>query len=202
MGLDASQGTPAIQPIYVAAAANGFPAVRFSGTQYLTSTAIPATGAASRTVIAVVKNVILLDFGGGYNHVLHWGTCIGPTHDQSYGLVVKCNPTETQNGKAFMGNHYWLDGMSSNVQATPSTMLLENSYDGATDVFYVNGNAAATKTVALNTGAGSVVIGSRCDHTTEFYGGDIPEILIYSPALSSAQRAVVENYLAYKYAIY
>jgi hypothetical protein len=200
---DAVQHTDANRPVYHSAALNGWPVVRFDGTQlqYMSSTASPATGATGRTVLAVITNASQTVGEFGYNHVVHWG---GLVKDSAYGLVTRCNSTETGNtGNINMGNHYWYDGLAGNVLVNASTMLIETNYDGvSTDTFLLDGMVAGQKVISLTTGGGPVVIGSRNDHTTEFYTGDIAELLIFSPNLSDADRYVVENYLAYKYQIY
>jgi hypothetical protein len=197
---DATQATGALQPTYKTGIVNSWPVLRFTGTEYLSSALVAPAGLTTRTVIAVVANVT--QNGSGYNHVLHWGNAIPTNSYQSYGLVVKCNGTQTTPYSTNMGNHYTDIGFASNAAPTTGTMLIETSYNGAVDTFYLNGASRGSKSVPLNTTATGLKIGTRADPTDEFLTGDIAEIFIYGPALSDANRAIVENYLAYKYAIY
>ncbi|MCB0395216.1 MAG: T9SS type A sorting domain-containing protein [Flavobacteriales bacterium] len=78
--------------------------------------------------------------------------------------------------------------MAAGANVTGIDMYLESTI----------GTELSSSAVAINTGSNGSIIGYS-DHVTEHYNGDFAEIIVYNNELNSAQRRIVQNYLAAKY---
>ena len=100
-------------------------------------------------------------------------------------------------------NYVYAGASSSNVTAsglsTTAYQALEAVYDGvSTSTLYQNGAQVAQSTsmqTANNILRTANNIGCYNNGASEFFKGNIAEIIVYNTALSSAQRQSVENYL-------
>ena len=65
---------------------------------------------------------------------------------------------------------------------------------------WVNGNIITSKNVTVPTGT-SIIIGNNPGGFVSELDGDISEIVVYNSTINSAQRIIINNYLAAKYGI-
>lgn len=92
---------------------------------------------------------------------------------------------------------------TSNLQLVEFTLEPGQSAGTATGRVYVNGNLEATATNLqnlANTSRTSNFIGVG-DGLSNYFSGDLCEVLVYSTKLSDSQRKSVESYILSKYAI-
>jgi large repetitive protein len=187
-GKDAAQSTAAAQPLWVDKAVNGKPALRFTGTEFLKTTFVPATGATPRTGIAVLAN--MPSKPGQWSLSFHYGDT---QDDECYGMNA---------GSGGFGNYYFGSGLGSSQKPGAAPVIVTVRYDGTEDRVYVNGVEKGAKQIALKTGSGGMRIGCKVADGVYPYKGDIAEILIYDRALTDAERLAVEVYLNAKYSVY
>ena len=91
----------------------------------------------------------------------------------------------------------------------PGPVIYGVSYDGANQKMFLNGTLSATQAATGNldyTGAGTgtidLALGALSPYNlTNYFGGEINEVLMYNRALSDTERQAVETYLAKKYNI-
>lgn len=135
------------------------------------------------------------DFGGGEIDCWAIGTTTGTgaVHDRLRAVIR--NPTDT----AFIQN-------TVDVGFATNEPFLASYINGGTGGFRFNGTLAtfpaaglhASETKPLNLFAQANA--NNLD-ATNFWDGDICEIIIYNSALSDANRTLVENYLLAKWGI-
>jgi hypothetical protein len=74
-------------------------------------------------------------------------------------------------------------------------------YNGAKMELYSEGSFLGDLTIGLNTTDANARIGRQINSSSEYWGGDIAEIIHYSEGVSAGSRRKVESYLALKYGI-
>lgn len=182
---DATQGTGGLQPVYKTGIINGLPVVRFDGTAILNMANF--TDSSNWTVFAVFNRtgrdaqynvVISLSQAGGASEsfatIAEFSFWVG-----QWGVYTGMdNPANSGSNSTF--------GYYSVVKSGTSLSFFKN---GSTD-----GSATASTGVFSESHIGKDEYGSGL-------AGDIAEIILYDSALSSGDRALVEGYLAAKYAI-
>ena len=190
-GRNATQATASSQPRYFQSIMHGRPALRFDGLDdYLLLPGPVVAGSQARTVfvaarVNVIGNKGLIDLGGGAT--LFSSFMLSPES------AVRING----------GNRVWQQSAPSNVPAIMTVMLDGSSTTNLSA--WINQTALtvdSTVVATINT-AGNGTVGGYSPAPTGFHSlaGDIAEIIVYSRALSPAERQLVENYLASKYGI-
>jgi len=186
--LHLTQVTASQRPGYVENGINGLSAVAFGGVDdYMEKTGISII---PRTIYAVAKWS-----GGsstGYARVVHLGN---PANNIAF--VGKGNGSN--DFATFFGNGAAWNDTASN---TPSQSVANNSIlgvinSGATAIPYFNGTAQNSK-VGTSTDGTLLYVGSGSS-VTQFWEGNIGEILICNTALSTTDRQKLEGYLAWKW---
>lgn len=188
-GRDLVQATGANQPTWIDAQQNGLPSIDFDGTASFmqVSSGVPATGANTRCIIAVIINPTI-SASDIYQHVCHYGQA---NAGLAYGATIRSYTPQTTNPGP--GNHYWGSGFG-NVDAYSSGLdsVLTLWYDGTDDHMRLNGTEYASKTVALNTDSSVPFIVGRRITAGEYYDGGIGELVVYSTAPSVTDIALIE----------
>ncbi len=193
-GNDASQGTPANQPIWVDNVINGRPALSFSS-HLLTTTPITI---GIFTIFCVFQSSatgpsLIYEHSADTNSndgLYLWNTT-------TYTFLVSRNIVTTQSSK----------DLSLNWAADNIAKITTHRFDGthANHTLHING-ILQTLTDALTANPGTTTvtdnfyIGNRFAPPQPF-GGYIAEIIVYNTALSDSERQTVENYLSVKYGI-
>lgn len=184
-------------PSFVTDVVNGYPAVRFNGTNTGLTTPVFQTFPDKRgTIFSVVRvNGPSSTGGGGYGSIA--------------GTYYATSGTTWQFG-GDLGNYSYYDGVGSanfNVASNPPNewgiaTFLRNADSGFE--FYKNGISVGGGSLANNQPSPLRVHVGWNDFTSpgtwEVLNGDIAELIIYDGALSPAELEQVHAYLADKYA--
>jgi hypothetical protein len=194
--VNASQPTAGQQPVLVASAVNGKPAVKFDGVNdYLTFT-LQTNGLTGATLILVSQSDI--DYNGDWNGVARaplffnetagWGSL----HLSPFQKIVRWRFGTTQS------NNLPSYTRPAAVTGFSVSTVVKN---GAVETLYVNGAQAlqqSGKYPSINGVQTTGNLGRGYDNNT-YFPGQIAEVLIYDHALSDADRQTVEQYLTQKY---
>jgi hypothetical protein len=188
-----NNATAVSSPQYVSSAINGMPALRFNGSSnYFTFNGTPLASNSSYTVFVVEQrraSGAQLFIGGGNasaNNVLILG----------YG--ANTNITIAQYANDY---HYTIAGYSSPIPRM-HTFLFKS---GVGKNYYLNGqvqspyDAAASPTQGL-TSYNNAYLG-RYPDASNFFNGDIAEVIMFNKALTNTERSGVESYLSAKWGI-
>lgn len=195
---NASHATAGERPNYQTGVLNGLPVIRFNAANgdRLLSTNVTAGNAAS--IFAVASWASLPSPNPGIIHAAPGGSAFsGTTTDKVIGMWVSSTGGNMVWGRGVQSNNTQRD-IPQNTGTTVNTFYsFANIYDGSNIIQYVN-----------NTQAGSVsyngTLKSWSDfgigrQATESWNGDIAEIIAYNESVNSAQRIIINNYLAAKY---
>ena len=188
-GNHAAQTTASFQPTYITNELNGYPVVRFTGGEkYLRHSPILTD---SYTAFYVLK---LTESGENLVYYYHAGN----VHAGDLGFFA-----ETKNKEEGWGSAGNVDTSvtvrTSEFYPTPLNWRIhthqpEALYKDGVEVIYGREQDVYA--------GGLTDIGSRSDHATLFFVGDIAEILVYDRILTVHEREMVETYLNAKYDIY
>jgi hypothetical protein len=193
----ASQGTGASQPLLVSGAVNGLPVVRFDGVNDHLTFNLPVNGLSGMSLFLVAANTQNQSAGSSqaeraaifWNETAGWGT----VYLNPFQSSVAFRFGTTQSGNRII----YARPASVGTDFTLSAAIK----DGTTDALYVNGTLAVSQGGKLGTIAGCRDTGNlgRGYNDNTFYAGDIAEVLVYTRALTGAERVAVEQYLDSKY---
>jgi hypothetical protein len=191
---NATQGTSTLQPVLVPGALNGQPVIRFDGTDDilpLPDATLP-TGNSSYTVFCVVKAGVL---DANHHGFLSGGT---QNNGEFNGFRFEGSPATNTILNTWWGNDLLSD---ENEVLANTPYCVDFTYDSSSGrVIRKFGSSVATNASTTRNGtAENNLIGKTC--CSEFWDGDIAEIIIYSRALTSAERTSIEGYLSAKYNI-
>lgn len=204
-------------PAIVTNALNGKQVRRFDGTNDTLSLAADLDLGLEHTIFLVAKSTatitaassarVLLK-GGSYTYpsittsefYLGSGSISGRfTNERLYSMVL-----------AFGSSVADVYGYAKTNADVSGPFIIINSFNSSTNVFYGKLNNAVDFTTVSAAGAYNLTstryptivrhIGSN-NTTSNFWSGDIAEIIIYPTELSAINRQKVENYLGSKYAI-
>lgn len=190
---DLSQATAGFRPSFVAATGgtlNNKPFVQLDGTDDLMEGSNVISGNTGRSIFIVAKNNIITEDGVIFQ--------LNNNGSSGNGLFFTVTPEMAV--RVGSGNRIFNEGFSSS-----SFRLLSIQHADGADIdaieMYLEGtlgteNSSASRTV--NTGTGNTSIGYS-DHMDEYFNGNIAEIIAYNQQLNTAQRIILENYLAAKY---
>jgi parallel beta-helix repeat protein len=197
-GTNAVQPTAANQPLLLANAVNGLPAVAFDGIDEFLTFAMDINNLSGMSVFLVSASTSSTQDGSWHgathsplfwNEVAYWST----VNMSPYQRVVKFR---------------FGTGQANNVPAYTRPTSIGSNFsvntfvkNGATENLYINGASVLTATGKLSpiryvrtTGN----LGRGHDDNT-YFAGRISEVLVYTRALSDAERQTVEQYLLQRY---
>jgi len=184
-GNDATQANPSYQPIYVENALNFRPVVRFiGGEKYLRHSPILTSDYTAFYVLKLTESEKNLLY---YYHA-------GNVNAGDLGFFA-----ENENKAEGWGSVGLPDVRTSIVHPTLDDWRIHTHQPEALHKDGVEISYARNQNVYA---AGLTDIGSRSDHATLYFVGDIAEILVYDRILSDSEREFVETYLNAKYNIY
>jgi probable HAF family extracellular repeat protein len=187
-GNNAVQGNPATEPAWVIGAANGFPVVRFSGSQYLVlPNVLNATTQAEALVVLKAANSLppgkpsLWRMGGSGSWSLAYPNSSGQVFEDfgsatAYNLGVPLQPLNQYHiYELAAGAGDWKAWVGGLLQST------------------VTGNTYGTSSWECDLGRESI--------WGYAFAGDLAEVMIFNRKLEDAERAAVNGYLNQKYAL-
>ena len=161
-----------------------------------------------------------LKFDGTNDYASGFGSSIVPTSTAQYTVSMWVYRTRNNVGyeellsqwtSANSGNSFYFGFNNSNVRFTDNWNDVVVSGAGNTNVWmnlvgvyttsnafiYLNGALVATRGSGFSyTGTGPLILGRQGELTSEYFGGNISNVLIYNKALSAAE--VLQNYEAQK----
>lgn len=182
-----SQATVGDQPLLVGNAINGRPMLTFNGisqnmTGELGPLSAPITMITVNRFTAAATDAYVMTIG-----------------DANVNQTVSISRETDNNYYAFtQGAKYYGPAMADN---TPYMIHARHNIAAAFHEVFLNETAFAAADYGTSViSDGSLVLGAN--HTIDTYlGGDIAEAIIYNNILNSAQKIIVENYLAAKYGL-
>jgi len=189
-GNHAVQATASYQPTYITNGLNGYPVVRFpGGEKYLRHSPILTDSYTAFYVLTLNEHEI--------NKVYYYHA--GDVNTGDLGFFA-----ETMNKEEGWGSAGNVDTSvtvrTSELYPTPLDWRIHTHQPEA---LYKDGTEVEYSERKDNVYAGNLTdIGSRSDHATLFFVGDIAEILVYDRILTVLERGMVEIYLNAKYDIY
>ena len=204
--INVSQATSSLQPTLVNNAVNSKPVVRFTGVaSACLSGPVVATGtvpSSAMTVFAVARNSATSSTVAGL-----------VSYDGYQGMI--CSYTAGGGG----ATQYIVDGNGSNASNSANTITAINntSFHLMAGIYGTTTNTNLSrifmdgKLEEYQSGGGfppltaysQVQVGGRTwgGFPARIFSGDIAELIVYDTQLDSAQRIIVENYLAEKYGV-
>ncbi len=189
-GNDFTQLSSVKQPVFITAAVNGFPVLRFDGVATdMLSSSIPALESSSLTYFIVYKQ-----------HVAKTSCFLGANFGSN---TIKWFSYALPNGKvrnAHFSPTYETIDFFDNLS---SYNFISTEFAPTTLSVFKEGNLVQTKNTGYTAGTNHnfLTIGSFPDQTTnnKYLDGDIAEIIIYNSLITDVQRVIIENYLGAKY---
>jgi prepilin-type N-terminal cleavage/methylation domain-containing protein len=185
---NATQVTPANQPVYTAKIINGMPALVFSSAN---SNFMSFDGTA-----LVNKNysIIVVEARSSSKNN---NTFIGDSASNSFGIFLRYSSSAALRHSHGGAGTYTgvVDGYSS-----PIARVLSFTYDGSNGVTYVNGLQLTTGALSAVTSFANAAIGGF-NGVGNYYDGGIGEVIIFNRLLKNSERQDIENYLKQKWGI-
>jgi hypothetical protein len=190
VSLNHASNTSAL-PTVTFRARNGFNVMNFSGSQYLTlSTTTLPTGSTRCSFFFVTRT-----------------TSTGVQVFFTYGATPNTanrNPQFYYNSSVLNTDLYGGGGLSDNTNYLNSYVMTSCTFTNS-NIAWDNGSqfSGGSTAINLNTGTGWASVGvGRFESTLLYYlTGQIGEIIVFNRALSTADRQLVEGYLAWKWGL-
>jgi hypothetical protein len=200
---NASQTSTTSQPAYHTGIQNGKPAIRFNASHATDTLPIPSSATLDITDhLAIFLAVKVPSIFTNTPFLIEKGMV---SNYSAYGIYIPASGKlgfECRNS----GGNQDISATSMTGLTTGTWYLIEVHWDTGSVTYYVNGSLVDTETAA----GGSLLTGGAGMFIESFNGsgqyGDwyMAEVLVYGQtgAMSSTDRANIENYLNTKYAIY
>lgn len=189
-----AQADPTKRPLFIMNVLNGKPVVRFDGSNDFMNGFFTVGGALSQPVtmwaVAQLHAPQVLD---------------GLTHDMIEGYQVDALPsTRISFCQTASGAGKWAMFAGTNLNGSASNgnwNIWMGLFNGVSSRFWLNGIANSAVGNAGTSNAEGITIGSNIGGATFKWDGDIPEVIIYDPNLSTPDINQVGQYLAAKYGL-
>ncbi len=198
-GHDATQSNSSQEAQIIASAINGHAALAFNGFSDFYSLAGQVLTSQQFTIFAVANDTGGSSSSPSQREILSNWTSGNGTQSVFFGTATGTPGTRSARLSDDFGGS---SGQGVGVLANPATPFVFTGINSASDtVIYQNGNVIADKGSPLATRSltTNYVIGQQGSLNSEFWAGDIAEILVYNRALSTTERQSVQNYLMNKY---
>lgn len=142
---------------------------------------IGITGNQPWSVKAIVSPQYAPQFGGGYGRsILGWGNAA-----QNQAVFLYHNSDTDK----FEWGHYANDTATSASYPENATYTIAVTYDGTTEITYVNGAKGSRRTIGvLNLADSKLVVGIDPFGQGRYFKGTISNVKVYNRALSSNER--------------
>jgi hypothetical protein len=193
---NARQIDPARQPLFIASAVNGKPAVQFDGSNDFMEFTLPISGLSEMTIIVVNSNKSELDASiyGSYRSSIFWGDQRSTTVSAVYLTPLSPEIQFRFGGTTAYGKYVRPVKMNTRWSATTAVKQSGNErlYVNGTQVLSLSGKPPVLSGVPNlgNLGRGFNAVG---------FVGQIAEVLVYNRALTDAERLEIDSYLKSKY---
>lgn len=195
-GFDATQATASERPIYVTNAISGKPVVRFDSAS-INHLVINRPVQDDFTIVCVFRS------SQGLSSSYSWYNGAGLVDGEVGGATTDFGLSLNADGKLLAGTgapDVFLNSASGYNDSSSHVATFTRTKSTGTIALYVDGTACGTVTgsTASLTAPSRLTIGS-IQTDTNYFSGDIAEIIIYSSALSDADRSSVESSLLTKW---
>jgi hypothetical protein len=158
--------------------------IAFTGTQFMTTALNSLAASESAFVVLKFNNLT------GEQDILSWNYGGGAARGREYMLLSSQMAWDSTNAAI-----YYSTAPSANV-----TSLVEYTYTTSVLNMYLNGsNTSSNTAISFSPGSQGTVIGSY--NSGGYLNATLNEIVVYNSVITSAQRQVVEGYLAWKWNI-
>jgi len=196
-GYDMNAGNGAV---FYTSVQNAYPAFSFNGSSHYFQRAYTADLNPSTFTIFAADNVTS---SGNYKAVI--SNRDDPSGSATAGFILYSQPTNNNwafwTGRSSGGWEVTSGGTSTAGNWAGQTIEYQNSSNGKK--MHINGSLDAENTHSLTTNPSNPIrigAGKNEDSSPDYYyQGYIGEIIMYKVVLNSAQRIIVQNYLAAKY---
>ncbi len=195
-GNDVTETTASDQPTYLTNIVNGFPALRFNGSL----SRLLATGVASSNQVSlwvVAQYASLPSPNPGLIHAAPAGSAFSTSgSNKTLGMWVNTTNSRVW-GRGVQSNNSSRSISQVTALSASTFFSILNDYNGTTIQQYVNNTAAGSVTYDGTLASWSDFGVGR--QGSESWNGDISEVIVFNFSVNTAQRIIVENYLAAKY---
>lgn len=191
---NASQGSAGNRPTYTTNVVNSLPALDFSGDDYIDPSTLGITGTGGFSIFIALQPTSI----NTNQYIIDRTTATNNLTSLKYASGNRFAVQKRTDGGAGLG------GPESTTAANTSTFQLVDYMRtrGISYEIYVDGSLEGT----LADGDGDLTpptprIGRHATNASRGLNGYISEVAIYNTDLNEAQRKIVENYMAAKYAL-
>lgn len=199
----AANGTTTGTATYQTSFANGYGSVRFGtgGVGYIQNTSYSLT-LSSKTFFMVCSSYAATTNGNPAGF-MSFGN-VGNVYDQQNGTAYQGPESSFNNKFGFLqayGNGGYYTSFGSPFGETPLA-IYGDTQNGTAAALYVNGSNLANHTLSYTPGTSTQYrIGRRTDGLGQYLYGNVCEVLVYTGVLSTANRQMIEGYLAWKWGL-
>ena len=174
--------------------------VNFTGSQSFTNSAI-SLNLSSMSVFLVGYNVTGITNGGGLLSLVPLST--GTDYNQTNAITYNFSSTLAQLYTTF---NYTASAINANYISPTNPILFTHVQNGTAMTLYSLGTSFYSTTTNFTPGTTTgLAIGARYQHgngtASAYLYGTVKEIIVYNTALTTTQRQMVENYLAWKWGL-
>lgn len=185
-GYHLSQATAINQPITGANTINGLNVIRFDGSNdWIANTTLPASQTQPWSIFIVAK---------ASSAVTTTRALMNPySGDNGAGFL------ETATGVRYVSAYFGAVGRGPSITDTNTNVFFWLA-SGTSSIVGANTTFSTVSAGTLTRGAG-LIIGSNLQRTSEFFNGDVAEIIFFNYALTTAQRDQCRAHLASKWGL-
>lgn len=190
------------EPTFISSFSNSKPAIEFNGTTQI----IQIADANSLDFLTTSSFIVLKYIGQGTgNNIVYFknANAGSPEDPAMYGLVG-ANGDNLVSFSVNVGG--WSDYETSIFITNAVPKILSMTLDGTNQNVYSNGSLSNNFSIVGNiaTSTGTLQIGgyNQSFNASEYFYGQIAEVIMYNRAVTGTERQQVEAYLNTKYAIY
>ncbi|WP_317897430.1 T9SS type A sorting domain-containing protein [Aurantibacillus circumpalustris] len=198
---NALQAVVANRPNYFTNVINGLPAIRFSATNndLILSAGVSTANLASVWAIASYASLPSSNPGILIASPAGSGTTVA-TSDKCIGIWVSSGAGTQVWGRGIQSNNTQQNISAVTTLNSNTFYIINNIYGTAQIDQYVNNTIAGNNTAHNGTLRSwtDVTVGRQAN---ESWNGDIAEVIFYNVEVNSAQRIIIDNYLAAKYGL-
>lgn len=199
-------GLGAARPTYLSSGLNGMPSVSFDGGDEVETGAIAALNTSEVSWFTVCDGNTSYTTGERRG-IIETETDFNPLTPHSWGTFLR-----KLNGTQANTSNFGRDAGAAIVfsQTTFSTSTINNAMINS-GIWRASDDVDSRKdgvsgTTGVNAGATGfshirTKIGNRVKNTTEFFHGEIPEVIVFNEEINITQDVIISNYLAGKYGI-
>jgi hypothetical protein len=191
VGADAVQATGATQPVLATVASRAVSGFDGSSTVMTLNPTLLPNGSSTSMAFVVGRMTDPSPSGSSFRTALSWGAA-------SSGATRTYQKAVWSAGASVNG--YSLPSSSGGSWATNAVGILDDDWGASTYTAWFDGAAGSPVSASLNTGTTTAVLGRQVNGS-EFWLGQVPEVIVLSGAATTAERRTMQEYLARKWSV-